>query len=104
MAGARVPWWGQVVKKLLQPDRLFILVTDVGTSTKEEGSSHLWNPKLKGPCSAVATNHGTFHRSQKRKSLQRRRQAEGTCQQGVTMFPRGEAEGLTSASQQFMGI
>lgn len=77
MAGAGVPWWGQVVKKILQPDRLFILVTDVGTCTKEEGSSHLWNPKLKGPCSAVATNHQTFQRSQKRKGDKQRESVRG---------------------------
>lgn len=78
MAGARVPWWGHVVKKIMQPDRPFILVPHVGITTWEEG------PPISGTCTAgskdpTATKHGTFQRSQKRKGLQRRRQAEGIC-------------------------
>lgn len=59
MAGAGVPWWECVVKKIMQPDRPFILAPHKGTTIWEEGPSHLWNPsrRLKGPCLAAATDH-----------------------------------------------
>ena len=59
MAGAGIAWWEHAVKKIMQPDRPFILAPHKGTTAWEERPSHLWNPpgRLKGPCPVAATDH-----------------------------------------------
>lgn len=85
MPGAGVPWWEHAVKKIMQPDRPFILAPHKGTMPGRKGppTSGTRHTGSKDPVLLRPQTTKLSRGAKVRKVLHRRRQAEGIPQPGL---------------------